>query len=215
MAFGATPRDSGSIPLGCVYVPGVGLVAIQGGRKTTDGSANDSAIWQVASKDGLDTSYSAASTGIAQITTAGAFFVLQGSATKTIRITKCQITGTATTATTVDVTIEKWSAAPSGGTAGTAPTIVSHDTNNAGGTAVASIYTVAPTRGTLVGVLRTAKLYCNAPAGNPGTNLLWEFGTSSAQGIVLRGTTQYVAVLTGALLGTGGSLDVHMEFTEE
>src|SRR6266568_4113674 len=35
MAFGSTPTDSSTIPIGCVYVPGVGFKAIQGGTLGT------------------------------------------------------------------------------------------------------------------------------------------------------------------------------------
>lgn len=43
MAFGATPVDANSVPLGSVYVPGVGFVALQGSTTTnTDGSSNQS-----------------------------------------------------------------------------------------------------------------------------------------------------------------------------
>jgi hypothetical protein len=172
------------------------------------------ALW-IAPTDGTKTTYSATSTGIAQITTAGAFFVMQGSATKTIKLLKCHVSGVATTATTVDITLARWSAAPSVGTLGTVPTIVPHDSANAAATAVPSIYTVAPTAGTLVGNLRTAKLFCNAPASPKGPDVEWEFGERPGQVPTLRGTTQYFAVLTGALLGAGGSLDVYMEFSEE
>lgn len=44
MAFGATPRDSGGIPISEVYVPGSGMYALQGSSQTnTDGSGNTSA----------------------------------------------------------------------------------------------------------------------------------------------------------------------------
>ena len=50
MAFGTTPKDGSAtpIPLSCVYVPGVGLVALQGRLKTTDGLSNDSAMVELA-----------------------------------------------------------------------------------------------------------------------------------------------------------------------
>lgn len=44
MAFGSAPLDGSGIPLGCVYVPGTGLVVLQGSSITnTDGSSNVSA----------------------------------------------------------------------------------------------------------------------------------------------------------------------------
>jgi hypothetical protein len=45
VAFGTTPKsDSGTIPIGEVYVPSVGLIALQGSLITqTDGSSNQSA----------------------------------------------------------------------------------------------------------------------------------------------------------------------------
>ncbi len=165
------------------------------------------------SNDGAKPTYSASSVPIVQATTAGALFVLQGSSTKTIRLTKCDVSGIGTTAVTIDISLVKWSSAPSAGTTGTAPVITPHDSTNAAGTAVASIYTVAPTTGTVVGTVRTGKLCCNLTtvAGNPVT---WDFGIRPAQAPILRGTTQYFAVVASALV-TGGSIDVYMEFTEE
>jgi len=167
------------------------------------------------SNDGAKPTYSASATNIAQITTTGTIFVLQGSATKTIRILRVHVSGTAGTSITVDVSLAKWSAAPSGGTTGTAPTITPHDSTNAAGTAVASTYTVAPTAGTLVGNLRTQKLYCNATATTSGEDIDWEFGVRPGQAPTLRGTTQYIAILSGALLGASGSFNVYVEFSEE
>lgn len=44
MAFGSTPKDSGNIPIGCVYVPNNTFVALQGSTNTnSDGSGNLSA----------------------------------------------------------------------------------------------------------------------------------------------------------------------------
>lgn len=41
MAFGAVPKDSGSIPIAETYVPGTGFIALQGSTLTnTDGSSN-------------------------------------------------------------------------------------------------------------------------------------------------------------------------------
>src|SRR5215468_5028078 len=41
MAFGTLPRDANLIPISSVYIPGVGLVALQGSTNSnTDGSTN-------------------------------------------------------------------------------------------------------------------------------------------------------------------------------
>src|SRR5215468_2171970 len=43
MAFGTLPRDANLIPISSVYIPGVGLVALQGSTNSnTDGSTNTS-----------------------------------------------------------------------------------------------------------------------------------------------------------------------------
>ena len=52
MAFGSTPRDAQQIPVGSVYVPGVGFVAWQGGTQSTDGSSNTSAPGVIQLGDG-------------------------------------------------------------------------------------------------------------------------------------------------------------------
>jgi hypothetical protein len=222
MTYGATPRDSGSIPLGCAYVPGVGLVAIQGGRKTTDASANDSAILQTSSKDGLDATYSAAITNLVPAASATDIFTLTGSATKTIRITRVSVSATssAATAAALDCVLLKRSTANTAGTS-TNPTKVPYDSASAAATATVNAYTANPTTGTLVGNFHVQKLIqplatYTATDFPPMQPIIWEFGIRPSQAIVLRGTGEVFAVnLNGVTATATASFDISIEWTEE
>ena len=134
MAFGATPRDSGSIPLGSVYSPNVGLIALQGGVSQTDGSANQSGAVVATNVDGQKPTYSASGT-VVPVTGATDLVTIIGSATRTIKIVRIVFSGTILT-TTINgsVSLIKRSAVDTAGTQ-TAPTMVAHDSGNAAATA--------------------------------------------------------------------------------
>jgi hypothetical protein len=217
MAYPAQPVDLNNIPASSSYNPLTQLFkAVRGWNKITDGSSNDSYAFAVSPEDGGKATYSAAATAIVPATTAGAIFTLRGSATANavVRLTRCHVSGIATTAITLDVTLEKWSAAPTGGTAITAPTMVAHDSSSGAAGALVAGYTVAPTRGTLVGVMRSGKLALPLAASSQGPEIEWEFGVRPSQCVVLRGNTQYAAILISAI-PAGGSIDVSMEWTED
>lgn len=79
---------------------------------------------------------------------------LTGSATKTVRLQRVVVSGTAAALATVPVVLKKTSAAATGGTAVTM-TEIPFVTASAAATAVAQMFSAAPTVGTLVGALGT------------------------------------------------------------
>jgi hypothetical protein len=219
MAYPPQPADTSvqPLPVPSAYNPITAVFkAVRGWNKITDATPNDSYAIALSPEDGGKATYSAAATAIVPATTAGAIFTLRGSATANavVRLTRCHVSGIATTAITIDVTLEKWSAAPSGGTAITAPTMVPHDSASGAAGALVAGYTVAPTRGTLVGVMRSSKLALPLTASSQGPDIEWEFGVRPSQCVVLRGNTQYAAILISAI-PAGGSIDVSMEWTED
>jgi len=223
LAFSSTPADSNNIPIGCVYVPGVGFKALQGGTLFTDASSNDSAPVRVEEAGGSKATYSASILGLAPITTAPTdIFTLTGSATKLIKVTRVTISGSTTLATqaVIPIAFVKRSTADTAGTS-TAPTIVPHDSNNAAGTATVLAYTVPPTTGTLVGVIRnfrttlllTPQTATDFPVGMP---YIEDFGMRPAQPPTLRGVAQVFAInLNGIAVVAGWLFDISVEWTEE
>lgn len=164
--------------------------------------------------DGSKATYAASAT-VATAAAATDVFVMTGSATKTIRITNFYVSMTATAATTVIGSLIRRSAANTGGTS-TAPAAVTYDTNNAAATATVAAYTANPTAlGAAVGSsIAVLKIAANTTA-TVGNDITLDFGDRPAQAIVLRGTSQLLALNFNATTVTGGSASISIEWTEE
>jgi hypothetical protein len=164
--------------------------------------------------DGAKPTYSASVT-VAPAATATDVVTLAGSATTTIRITLVRISGISTTAITTPVLLIKRSAANTGGTSA-ALTRVPHDSNSAAATAAGLSYTVNPTAlGAAVGTVRQDRLSFAVTGSTAQDPIVWDFGDRPAQAIVLRGTTQILAINLNGVTITGGSISVDIEWTEE
>ena len=170
-------------------------------------------IGAVATVDGLKATYSATIFNLAPATLATDVFTITGSATKTIRITRITTSGTQTTGGSINVIILKRSTANTAGTF-TAQIAVPHSSTSAAATATVLAYTANPTLGTLVGNVRSRKVFMNATTG-ASDEYISEFGTRNSQAIVLRGINEVVAVNVNATTLAGESLDVSIEWTEE
>lgn len=175
---------------------------------------SDGVIW-CSPAAATKTSYSTATTGLAIEGTPTDVWEITGSGTKTIKITKVGISGTAATAVTVDVALIKRSTANSSGTS-SATTMVPHDSNNAAATATGKAYTADPTLGTGVGTIRVMKLFLPLTStASAAGEAMFEFGVTPAQPIVLRGTAQQLCVNFGGATISTGSISIYCEFTEE
>ena len=170
-------------------------------------------VGAVALVDGLKQSYSASSVGFVPAAAATDICTLTGSATKTIRLTRVEVTGTGTAAATVNISLIKRSTADTAGTA-VAATVGPHDSNNAAGTATVNHYTANPTLGTTTFTARVSRYTAVAAAAliNP---LFWDFGERPAQAIVLRGTGQVAAINLGGATIAGPVFNCNWEYTEE
>lgn len=216
MATPAQQTDANYKP-GLQYYDPVGgqFVWPQAGLVYTAADGTKYAAGPDAPVDGFKSSYGASVQGLVPAASATDIFTITGSATKTIRITRIEVSGTQTTAGQVDVIVLKRSTADTGGTS-TAPTLVPHDKSNAAATAVVNAYTANPAVGTLVGNLRAGKLFVAAPAtASPTTIMAMDFGPRPAQALVLRGVTDVIAINLNGSTVTGGSFNIGIEFTEE
>ena len=167
--------------------------------------------------DGQKASYSASTLKLAVATSANVIWTLTGSATKTIRVTRIELSGTcATTAKDINFFIAKYSTAATGGTAGTAPTIAPHDSASAAATATIGVYTADPTAGTSVGNIRSGNLQLAVTAGTTATGLyVASFGDRPSQAIVLRGIAQQIGISLNAENTATTVMDIVVEWTEE
>lgn len=147
---------------------------------------------------------------------------LQGSGTKTVRIwcVAYSIAVTTGVALPVDVWAAKFSAL-TGGTAGTAPTIQKHDSNDASATAVPLVWTAAPTPTLLdASAYVTSDKYAlttgSATVAQQQMVNRWIWGSSgSPRPVVLRGTAQYIGLGITTSVGTTPLMEVTVTWTEE
>lgn len=192
-----------------------GIVGVTGsvGRTWVLSSTTDSVL-DIPS-DGAKTTYSASAVGFVPPAAATDVFSITGSGTKTIRVTRLEIDGTTTSGSGISLNLQlvKRSTANSGGTSSSV-TAASHDSANAAATATVLSYTANPTLGTLVGVVRTAR-FSFVTVGTDTLGEDWDFGTRPSQAIVLRGTSQVLAVNFGGVTITGPVVDITVEWTEE
>lgn len=140
---------------------------------------------------------------------------LTGSATKTIRVRRIQLSGIATAVGSFPIAIVKRSAANTGNFL--AVTEVPYDSQNAAATAVMAVYSSNPSAlGTAVGVLADPLItFNNATTGISGNTLTeLRFG-QLGNSITLRGVAQTLAVNGNDATIAGGLLSCMFEWTEE
>ena len=146
-------------------------------------------------------------------------FSIQGSATKTIRITHIHVSWTCSTGTTLstDAFLQRFSAL-TGGSTGSTPTGALLDTANAAQTAVCLQYSAVPTVATAVGGIieaeRISWITSVATIYPPDDDIDWVYGDRNGQNLVLRGTSQYVGFVVNAV-GTTPLMTLWVEWTEE
>jgi hypothetical protein len=161
----------------------------------------------------------AASTTAKTATASGttAFFEICGSGTKTIRIQRIAITGTAATAVYGDIQLRKNSTAGTGGTA-TTLTNTPYDTNSAAATATVKYFTVLPTGGgTLVGNIFSESAFFPATATVTtfAPQFIYAWRDTDAEPPTLRGAAQCISAGFGTAPGSAPTLSVSVAWTEK
>jgi hypothetical protein len=145
-------------------------------------------------------------------------FSIQGSATKTVRITHIRVTWACVTGTTTtnDISLQKFSVL-SGGTTGSTPVGAKNDSANAAQTAVCLQYSALPSTATVIGGPYRQERQCWLTASaTVGTiqSIDWTFGNLNEQGLVLRGIAEYFGIVVAGV-GTTPVMDIWIEWTEE
>lgn len=164
--------------------------------------------------DTAKATYSASAVAFAMATSPTDIFTITGSASKVIRVTRIAVTGTQSSGAMRDVLLIKRSAANTGGTSAT-PTMVPHDSTSSAATATVRNYTANPSGlGSAVGTMRAEKFFLAGTATVAGS-LIADFGPRYGQSIVLRGTTEVLAVNMNGVSSSGSSMTITIEWTEE
>lgn len=171
------------------------------------------------SSDGSKATYRYAVTGFAPVATPTAMAVLQGSATKTIRIKRIKISGVATANGNMQFQLTRRSTAGTLGSAVlTAITAAKHDINDAAATAVVSTVGTAnyTALGTTAGQLAADRIgLCTTATGVP-TPLVYDFSTRQDKALILRGVADFITIDgNGSAVPAGASIDMEIETEED
>lgn len=172
------------------------------------------------STEGQRATYRYAVLAFTPVATPTAYVVIQGSATRIIRIKRLEIGGTATAAGNMPVIVNRRSTAGTLGSAVlTAVTAGKHDTNDAAATAVVSTVGTAnyTTLGTAAGgTLIADRITLPAAGTGPADTFMRDFATRNDKPIVLRGVTDFLTIEgNGAAVPAGGVLDIEIEDEED
>lgn len=156
---------------------------------------------------------------VAAVTVDVPIFNIIGSATKTVRVIKITVSGMTLTAVGYfTINVQKLSTASSGGTS-TTLAAVPMDSADAAGTAVVKAYTVAPTRGNVVGTIASWRALWQATvaaAAGVTDYFTFYFGDlPETRGVTLRGVAQELALVFPVVLASAATLTVDIEWTEE
>jgi hypothetical protein len=148
------------------------------------------------------------------------WFLIEGSASKTIVVKRIAVSGASLTAVAyLAVNVVKFSTAASGGTAISAPMVPMDSNFPAATAAFVKYYTAVPTAGTIVGSIATNRsLFQSTTAAAAGLprDYVFDFGDMpETRGIVLRGTTQGCGLIWPVAPATTVTLAVDIEWTEE
>jgi hypothetical protein len=143
-------------------------------------------------------------------------FTITGSATKTVRIKKIQLSGLATTAGQFVWLLVRRSAVDTGGTKTTPVGQANDVTNDGSATAVLGLYTVNPTGlGTAVGTYRGGRMF-HALVTAQNDRLVFDFANLQDKALILRGVTDILAINgAGATLPAGATLDIEVFWEED
>jgi hypothetical protein len=179
-------------------------------------------VGQVAVTDGLKATYEATlnSTGVAAaVTTTVPVWELSNPAGsgKVLRVTLLDITLTLATAAGYTLNAVKRSTISTSGTAVT-QTAVPLDSTNPAAVGVNKLYTVAPTAGTTVGLIRYLRgwgfattLTATQP---PASSAVWTFGQGPGQALVLR-PGEALSLQSPTAFSSAPTITGHVEWTEE
>ena len=147
------------------------------------------------------------------------FFVITGVATRALIVKKIRVSGdTLTTLAVGSIVVEKWSTAPTGGTATALTQVPLDSASPAGAATLCQVYTAAPTEGTLIGTVACHRhVWKSATVVDaPFSDVEFVFGDhEDTHGVYLRGTAEALSLAFGAAPATAITLAVEVEWVED
>lgn len=164
--------------------------------------------------EGVAATYGVSEVAIVPFATPTDLVVLTGSATKTGRVKHICVSGIATTAGSMDVSLVKHTVADTAGTKAAAPGIAKFDSTDAAASCAVNRYTAAPTVDAS-GVILATKTLNFGVAGAAG-QVVFDFATRNDKAVILRGVAQELAInLNGQALPAGGKITYAIEWEED
>ncbi|SRR6266487_282245 len=218
--FGDTSTDAKGSPAGSGYTPetsNADFTPMQLGKRYTGADGKISAPARVEMAGGTKATYTYAISATAPYATPTDWILIRGGA-NTAKIVRIEISGAATAATEVLLTLKKHTIANTGGSPST-PAFMKHDSNDPTPTTVIQVYTAAPTIDASATIWKTVRLTLAvapaATANNPD-RYVYEYGAESYEPLTLRGVTQELALnFAGVAVPAGGVYDVAITVTED
>jgi len=217
-----SPITAATAPARAIAVSGVyqtTVPALTVGQAVALQSDTTGAIWT--NKDSRRQTYRMAVRGFTPVAAAASpLFSIQGSATKTVRITHIHVSGYCSTgnALPAQISLQKFSVL-TGGVTGNTPTGALQDSGNAAQTAICLQYSTIPTTATAIGGITATDMFlwltagATIPADFDETD--FTFGDDGGQQLVLRGTAQYLGILLSAIATTSPVMSIWVEWIED
>jgi hypothetical protein len=163
--------------------------------------------------EGIAGTYAISAVAVTPAATATDVVTVYGSATKTVRVKNVTVSGLATTAGSMDVSLVKRTAVNTEGTS-TVPTVAKFDSTDAAVTATVAQYSANATALGAGVMLATKKL--NMGVAGAGGTVGFDFATRNDKALVLRGVAQGLAInLNGQAVAEGGSITYAVEWEED
>lgn len=179
------------------------------------GSTNPEPVQIVSGTQNATYTYAVSAT--APYATPTDWIVIRGSATKTVKILRVELSGAATAATEVVATLKKHTVANTLGTS-TNPVPMQHDSNDGVATALVLLYSVAPTIDASATIWKTIRLDLDiAPAASAviPDRYVYDLGASPYEPLTLRGVAQELAInFAGVAVPSGGVYDLAIVWSE-
>jgi hypothetical protein len=177
----------------------------------------DSSGAQKSSNEGMKATYSASTSVFAPANNATDILGIIGSATKKTRVLRMALSGRATAAANIDVTVQKRSTPNTGG-APVAVAAVPHDSNDPAATASCVTYGANPAPlGTIAGQIRAVQSNVSqAGSGGAASPFEHDFGWVNDKAVVLNNPNEGLYFnLGGVAVPAGTVLNMFVEWTEE
>jgi hypothetical protein len=159
--------------------------------------------------------YSAVALNFAPPTTPTDIFTISGSDSKIVYVNRIVITGTQNYGAFRDILFIKRSTKNTGG-AFTILKSIPYDSISPNATAEVRAYTANPILGTAIGTIFAAKVFIpsnNALASQNDKYI--NFGINNGKPIILRGTSELLAVNLNSITSPGNLISISIEWTEE